>query len=241
MATAKPAKSGRVRCDVCAVDYAPTRICAHLAQAKRNWEIRAKRERDAHSLRFPSGDPVLRYLEERRRSLPDDHDLFVFEAVFDFHQANPHVWEELARMMEEVLFEEGTLGEEGEYGFPCAWNYVRWNMRKRVSKVGRWRMNNNFSPYYSRLLQIIYPDRFLDAWVTRRTHSRGRRHPDAHADYELGWTRAEPEAEQDRPTVPDLVSVPQARPKSTPSLLAVVPAKLTEDEWRVLVRQQDEE
>ena len=74
-----------------------------------------------------------------------------FEA---FHQANPSIYTELEGMARELW----TRGRR-RIGIRMLWETLRWNYNLRVvSDDSIARLNNNYTPFYARLLLEVHPD-----------------------------------------------------------------------------------
>ena len=74
-----------------------------------------------------------------------------FEA---FHHANPAIYLELETMARE-LWERGRR----RIGIRMLWETLRWNYNMRVVRDDSIaRLNNNYTPFYARLLVEVHPD-----------------------------------------------------------------------------------
>jgi hypothetical protein len=234
-------KSNKIHCAACGLSFTKNKRCGHLLYAQKQFNIAAKKARDLVYKAHPSADPFLRFLEERHMALPDDHDFFVFMQVYDFHDQNKEILQRLLAEVDEQLADSGNK----IVFFPACYQDVRKHIvreRRKQGIVGKFTMNNNWSPYYSRLIQVLYPQ-YDGKWKPRQTHSRGKRAPEAHADYELGFTKAVAVVEQDEPAPIEIVVAPSPV-KNVPALVAKPQATETKDahaEWLKAVREMDGE
>ena len=69
-----------------------------------------------------------------------------------FHKANPGLWRDFVRTAEELH----QIGERNH----SARNWIRFSSQRRyIQKQGEvYRVNNDFTPIYTRLLEFIRPD-----------------------------------------------------------------------------------
>ena len=82
-------------------------------------------------------------------------------AWLDFHEANPHVYD----LIERFAFEAIAAGHK-HYSMMAIIQRVRWHTMVETEGGDTFKINNNFSPYYSR--QFIYNNpRFADFFRTR--------------------------------------------------------------------------
>jgi hypothetical protein len=71
------------------------------------------------------------------------------EQFDDFHRRNPQVYRELVR-----LAREAKARGANKLGMRCFWEVCRWQMSLRVNRdEDEPKLNNNFAPFYSRLIQ----------------------------------------------------------------------------------------
>lgn len=75
------------------------------------------------------------------------------EAFEEFHRTNPHVYDELVRSAR--LYREQTGREQ--CGMSLLFGRVRWVLSLRT-EGDAFKLNNNFAPFYSRLLMEREPD-----------------------------------------------------------------------------------
>lgn len=81
-----------------------------------------------------------------------------------FHAQNPHIYEELERI---AL----TLKRSGvhRWGIKALWEVLRYELVLRTSSSAHsFRLNNNYTAYYARLLMETCPE--LDGFFETRTH-----------------------------------------------------------------------
>ena len=72
-----------------------------------------------------------------------------------FHNANPHVFRELLTLARQARAEGAT-----KLGMKMLFEVARWNRRAYLHTdhgTDPWRLNNIYTPYYSRLLQVADP------------------------------------------------------------------------------------
>ena len=182
-------KSDRIHCEACKKDYAPSRLCSHLSSAKRQWSIKRKRERDSFSALYPSADPMLRYMEDRRRALPDDHDFDEFDRAFDFIEKNPGIADMICADIDDQLLDLPFAS------FQLAWGTVRRRLirqQRMIHRESKFFMNDHLATYLSRLIQITRPQ-YEGKWRTRKAKADAS----YQVDYELGWAKSEEQPEQD--------------------------------------------
>ena len=71
-----------------------------------------------------------------------------FLAFREFHEANPHVYDELRRLALDLK----SRGRN-QYGIMSLMNVVRWHRAMATTRdADDFKVNNNFAPYYARLL-----------------------------------------------------------------------------------------
>lgn len=77
------------------------------------------------------------------------------ERALAFHQANPKVYEELRRL---AL----TLHYRGHkhFGVKMLFEQMRWQWAERTSDMSGFKLNNNYSAFYARLLMKKEPELF---------------------------------------------------------------------------------
>lgn len=67
----------------------------------------------------------------------------------DFHESNPHVYDDLVRMCRKFR----STGNTGKIGIKMLFEVLRWN--RHVSTIrdkGDFKLNNNFTSHYARLI-----------------------------------------------------------------------------------------
>ena len=72
---------------------------------------------------------------------------------WDFHGANPEVWEEFERFCLSMI----DAGQRN-FGAPIIWERVRWEGRVRTKAEDPYRLPNIHRPFYARLFQAQHPD-----------------------------------------------------------------------------------
>lgn len=73
----------------------------------------------------------------------------------EFHSHNPHVYEELVRLVREAK-DHGHR----RVGIKMVWEVVRWNLtiRTNVADEEDFKLNNNYHSRYARLIMVQEPD-----------------------------------------------------------------------------------
>lgn len=79
-----------------------------------------------------------------------------------FHAANPHVYDELVRLARLYRARVGTFP-----GVKMLWEVARWNLALEIRAANVWKLNNDFTSRYARLMMDQEPD-LADAFETRR-------------------------------------------------------------------------
>lgn len=100
----------------------------------------------------------------RQRSVEDILDLKTPQQKFDeFHTENPHVYDELVKSAR--LYRQQT--GNAKCGMSLLFGRVRWVLALRTTDEAP-RLNNNYAPFYSRLLMEQEPD-LAGMFDTRRS------------------------------------------------------------------------
>mgnify|MGYP001284296386 CR=1 FL=1 len=71
----------------------------------------------------------------------------------DFHHDNPHVYVELKRLCLQVR----RAGVQ-RFGIRTLWERLRWYARFETTTADDWKLNNNYTRYYARLLMEQEPE-----------------------------------------------------------------------------------
>jgi hypothetical protein len=101
------------------------------------------------------------------------------EAFRQFHAENPHIYEALERM----AFKLRNKGME-RWGIKALWEVLRYELAIATnSPVTTFRLNNNMTAYYARLLMERNPEDLAGFFETRERH--GAKGLDAGAQADL--------------------------------------------------------
>ena len=141
----------------------------------------------------------------------------------DFHQANPHVYQELL-----ALAREAKANGARKIGIRMLWEVMRWNQRGYLATndpSSSFKLNDHYPPFYARLLVTEHPD--LDGLFELRGRAslpaeaiesrRGDVSPQLHGD-----APAPPPADTDTHALaaspgPAAVTAPASEPSRAPS------------------------
>ena len=100
----------------------------------------------------------------------------------DFHRDNPAVWELFVR------FSREARGSRDRFGARIVWERLRWYTTIETNDAA-FKLSNNHTPYYARLLMLAYPDEFAGFFSTKDAKFEGTADEllRAHARAERAW------------------------------------------------------
>jgi hypothetical protein len=88
------------------------------------------------------------------------------EAFRQFHAENPHIYAQLERL----AFKLRNRGVE-KWGIKALWEVLRYELAIATnSPVSTFRLNNNYTAYYARLLMERNPEDLAGFFETRERH-----------------------------------------------------------------------
>jgi len=100
---------------------------------------------------------------------PSYHGLSQAEAFVAFHEANPHVYENLRRLALEIQRQR----PHAKIGMKHLFEVLRWEYRTKTDRPeGEFRLNNNFTASYARALMLGEP-KLKGAFETRIQRAAG--------------------------------------------------------------------
>lgn len=97
------------------------------------------------------------------------------KAFWKFHDENPHVLRDLIKLAEQVR----STGHP-HWGMKSLFEVLRWQVAVKTQSGDGFRLNNNFTAYYSRLIEKVDP-RFVGFFVEKQSEA------DFMFDYGKGW------------------------------------------------------
>ena len=102
-----------------------------------------------------------------------------YEAFAQFHAAHPQVLATMIRLADEWLERRG-----GQCGVEMLWNRMRWELTITglPDSSEAFKLNNNYKPYYARLLMAVSP-RYAGLFELRRSDADQYDYWDMAADY----------------------------------------------------------
>lgn len=82
------------------------------------------------------------------------HDATPYERFLAFHRANPHIYRRL-----EALAQQMVDRGRSRIGIRMLWETLRWDYSVSVaSDDAIAKLNNNYTPFYARMLLEVHPD-----------------------------------------------------------------------------------
>ncbi len=110
-------------------------------------------------------DAVFPPLDEQPRRIPPRREtthVAIQEAFDRFHRENPHVYATLVRLARKYRDRVGTTP-----GMKMLWEVSRWTVAMETRDTSVFKLNNNMTSRYARLIMEQEPD-LADAFETRR-------------------------------------------------------------------------